>query len=153
MRFLRRVNLFVLCLATLVAVVSPAAAGEARSSDWAIRDGRLHVDGRWVFLKIGKPLRKFSDAAACDKLVTDLDTLQAKGFNALELNCYWHHFDTDGDGAIDVSLDPLARLIDAIHAKGMFPCLSVETYGVGGGKIPDPFWKRHPDAIAINAEG
>ncbi len=153
MRSWRRAGLLAVCIAALLAAVGPAQASDARSSDWTIRDGRLHVDGRWVFLKIGKPLRKFSDPAACEKLIADLDTLQAKGFNTLELNCYWHHFDTDADGTIDVSLEPLARLIDAINAKGMFPCLSVETYGVGGGKIPDPFWKRHPDAIAINADG
>lgn len=135
------------------AAAVPVVAAEARAGDWTIRDGRLHVDGRRVFLKIGKPLRKFSDPAACAKLTTDLAMLESKGFNALELNCYWHHFDTDGDGTIDVSLEPLARLVAAIHARGMFPCLSVETYGVGGGQIPHPFWQRHPDAIAIDAEG
>ena len=153
MKSVRLGNLLVVCIVALVAAGGPAVAGDARSSEWTIRDGRLHVDGRWVFLKIGKPLRKFSDPTACEKLVADLDTLQAKGFNALELNCYWHHFDTDADGIIDASLKPLSHLIDAIHAKGMFPCLSVETYGVGGGKVPDPFWKRHPEAIAINADG
>lgn len=132
---------------------APAAASEARSSDWTIRDGKLYVDGRWVFLKIGKPLRVFSDPKACQKLTEDLPTLKAKGYNALELNCYWHHFDKDADGTIDVSLEPLAMLVEAIHAQGMYPCLSVETYGVGGGKIPDPFWKRHPQAMAINSEG
>jgi hypothetical protein len=29
----------------------------------------------------------------------------------------------------------------------------VETYGVGGGNIPADFWRRHPDAVAINAKG
>ena len=150
---LLRSLVFFCCAVGMLALQLPAAAGDARDSDWAIRDGRLCVDGRWVFLKIGKPLRNFADSAACQKLTADLDTLKSKGFNALELNCYWHHFDTDGDGTIDVSLEPFAGLIEAIHAKGMFPCLSVETYGVGGGQIPDPFWKRHPEAIAINAEG
>lgn len=145
--------LIALFVTALLTPMPPAAAAGARSGDWTIRDGRLLIDGHWTFLKIGKPLRKFSDPAACEKLAADLDTLQAKGFNALELNCYWHHFDTDGDGTIDVSLEPLARLIEAIHARGMFPCLSVETYGVGGGQIPAPFWQRHPEAIAINAEG
>lgn len=76
-----------------------------------------------------------------------------KGYNALELNCYWHQFDRDGDGRPDVSLEPLAKLIEAIYAKGMFPCLAVETYGVGGGQIPAGFWQRFPDAMAVNADG
>ena len=146
-------GMLLVLLAALIVAQTPTAASEARSRDWTIQDGRLYVDGEWVFLKIGKPLCNFADPAACQKLGDTLDTLQAKGFNALELNCYWHHFDKDADGTIDGSLEPLAGLIDAIHARGMFPCLSVETYGVGGGKIPDPFWKRHPEAIAINAEG
>lgn len=130
-----------------------AWAAEAREADWQLRDGRLFVKGQWVFLKIGKPLRNFANPSGCQKLAADLPQLAAKGYNALELNCYWHHFDTDGDGTIDVSLEPLARLIDAIFDRGMFPCLSVETYGVGGGQIPDPFWMRHPEAAAVNAEG
>jgi hypothetical protein len=129
------------------------AVAHARDANWSIRDGRLFVADQWVFLKIGKPLRVFADPAACQKLAADLPTLKAKGFNTLELNCYWHHFDKDGDGTIDVPLEPLARLIDAMHDQGMFPCLSVETYGVGGGQIPDPFWTRHPEALARNAEG
>jgi acetyl esterase/lipase len=132
--------------------LSAAFASEAREADWAIHDGKLYVDGRWVFLKIGKPLRVFSDPKVCQKLAEDLPTLKAKGYNALELNCYWHHFDKDGDGTIDVSLEPLAGLIEAIHAQGMFPCLSVETYGVGGGQVPPAFWERHPDAVAVNAD-
>ena len=30
---------------------------------------------------------------------------------------------------MDVSLQLLSELIDAIHARGLFPCLSGETYG------------------------
>jgi hypothetical protein len=150
MRSIRLASLF-----AALFLVSPASAwaSEAREADWTIHDGKLYVDGRWVFLKIGKPLRVFSDPKVCQKLAEDLPTLKAKGYNALELNCYWHHFDKDGDGTIDVSLEPLAQLIEAIHAQGMFPCLSVETYGVGGGQVPPDFWKRHPEAIAVNAEG
>lgn len=144
--------LFVL-LTALAAWPQAALASEARSADWTIRDGRLFVDGRWVFLKLAKPLCNFADPAACQQLADTLGTIEAKGFNAISLNCYWHHFDKDADGTIDASLEPLARLIDAIHARGMFPCLSVETYGVGGGKIADPFWKRHAEAIAITAGG
>lgn len=132
---------------------SASVAGEARAADWTLRDGRLFVDGKWVFLKIAKPLRNFAEPRDCRQLAADLDRLKEKGFNALELNCYWHHFDRDGDGTPDVPLKPLSDLIDAIHAKGLFPCLSVETYGVGGGQIPEGFWRKHPDALAINAEG
>jgi len=125
----------------------------ARHKDWRIRNGKLYVDGKWVFLKIGKPLRNFADGNEVDKLIADLDVIQGKNYNCLELNCYWHHFDFDGDGVPDHSLEPLSRLIDAIYERGMFPCLSVETYGVGGGQIPKGFWEKHPDAIAINDKG
>ncbi|MBN2308534.1 MAG: beta-galactosidase [Candidatus Hydrogenedentes bacterium] len=130
-----------------------AGAGWSAESAKALRQGRLYVDGEWVFLKIGKPLRNFADAGSVDQLIADLPIIQEKAYNCLELNCYWHHFDPNGDGEIDMSLDPLRRLIDAITARGMFACLSVETYGVGGGTVPAGFWERHPDAIAVNAEG
>ena len=136
----------------LVAFVLMATA-QARPRGCEIRDGRLFVDGKWVFLKIGKPLRNFALAEACEKLIADLAILQQKGYNCLELNCYWHHFDKDGDGRPDASLAPLRKLVDAIAARGMFPCLSVETYGVGGGQVPEPFWGRNPDAYAITHEG
>lgn len=121
--------------------------------DWQIRNGRFHENGTWVFLKIGKPLRNFADEAQVNKLIDDLETIKKKGYNCLEINCYWHHFDTDGDGVPDVSLEPLRRLMNTIYEKGMYPCLSVETYGVGGGQIPEGFWQTHPDAVAINDKG
>lgn len=136
-----------------IVFTASAAFGGARKADWVIRDGGLWVAGKRVFLKTAKPLRNFADPAACDGLAADLPRLKEKGFNAVSLNCYWHHFDHDGDGRVDVSLDRLAALIRAIYDAGMFPCLSVETYGVGGGQIPAGFWKRHPDARAVNAEG
>ncbi|MCP4640061.1 MAG: hypothetical protein GY851_06500 [bacterium] len=119
----------------------------------ALRDGRFYVDGEWVFLKIGKPLRGFNNAGQIDQLIANLPRLQEKGYNCLELNCYWHHFDHDGDGVLDESTEPLARLIRAMDERGMYPCLSVETYAVGGGAIPKGFWKSHPDAVAVNADG
>jgi hypothetical protein len=128
-------------------------ADSARAADWVLRQGRLYVQGEWVFLKIGKPLRDFSREADCRTLAADLGKLRDKGYNAIELNCYWHHFDRDGDGRPEVSLQPLATLIDAIADAGMYPCLAVETYGVGGGQIPAGFWERFPDAVATNAEG
>ncbi len=149
-------------MASRIGVVAALASGlcgaadagsSARAEDWVLRQGRLYVKGEWVFLKIAKPLRNFGREADCRALEADLVKLRAKGYNTIELNCYWHHFDRDGDGRPEVSLEPLAGLIDAIHAAGMFPCLAVETYGVGGGQVPEGFWQRYPDAVATNAEG
>jgi len=121
--------------------------------DWQIRNGRFYDNGKWVFLKIGKPLRNFADEVQVDELIADLETIKKKGYNCLEINCYWHHFDTDGDGVPDVSLEPLRRLMDTLYEKGIYPCLSVETYGVGGGQIPEGFWQKYPNAVAINDHG
>ena len=120
---------------------------------WNIEDGKFFLDGEWTFLKIAKPLRNFSSASAVDQLIADLDVLRSKYFNTIELNCYWHHFDTDGDGVPDQSLAPLSKLVDAIYEKGMYPCLSVEIYSVGGGQIPAGFWSTNPDAYAIDDKG
>jgi hypothetical protein len=120
---------------------------------WEIKNGKFFLDGTWQFLKIAKPLRNFAQKDAVNKLISDLDILKEKKYNTIEINCYWHHFDLDGDGQIDVSLEPLNKLIDSIYAKGMFPCLSVETYSVGGGQIPEGFWKLYPDAYCINDKG
>ncbi|HHU26155.1 MAG TPA: hypothetical protein GXZ56_06005 [Bacteroidales bacterium] len=120
---------------------------------WKIENGKFYLDGKWVFLKVGKPLINFANAGQVDKLISNLDVLRKKHFNAIELNCYWHHFDENGDGIPDKSLAPLNKLINAIYAKGMYPCLSVETYAVGGGTIPEGFWTLHPDAYAINERG
>jgi hypothetical protein len=120
---------------------------------WEIKNGKFYFDGKWKFLKTAKPLVNFSDATAVDKLISSLDILRSKYYTSIELNCYWHHFDLDGDGIPDKSLDPLNKLINAIYERGMYPCLSVETYAVGGGAIPDGFWKLYPDAFAINDKG
>lgn len=141
---------FILSAALIVLTLGSA---HARPSEWEIRDGKFFRDGEWVFLKIAKPLRNFADPADIDRLIADLDLLEEKGYNAFALNCYWHHFDKTGDGSVDVSLEPLRRLISAIYDRGLFPSLSIETYGVGGGQIPGDFWVKHPDAVATNAEG
>ncbi len=120
---------------------------------WKIENGKFYLDGEWKFLKIAKPLRDFSSAASVNQLIADLDILREKYFDVIEINCYWHHFDMDGDGEIDKSLAPLNKLIDAIYEKGMYPCLSVETYSVGGGQIPKGFWDIYPDAYAIDDKG
>jgi hypothetical protein len=149
-----RISRSVLLLATLLSAIGVSGqSAESRSEDWVLREGRLFANGERVFLKIAKPLRNFADPKACRRLREELPVLQGKGYNAVALNCYWHQFDRDGDGQLDFSPQPLSELIDAIHALGMFPCLSVETYGVGGGTIPAPLWERFPDAAAINAEG
>src|SRR3546814_19773455 len=72
--------------------------------------------------------------------------------NVIEINCYWHHFDQDGDGVPDVSLEPLSRLINTIYAKGMMPCLAVDTYAVGGGQMPAGFWDRRSEARRVGKE-
>ena len=120
---------------------------------WEIKDGKFFQDGKWYFLKIGKPLVAFANPDAVARLVEQLPTIKEKGYNCLELNCYWHHFDFDGDGTIDVSLEPLKTLVDTIYALGMYPCLSVETYAVGGGVMPKGFFERYPDAIAVDETG
>ncbi len=118
-----------------------------------LRQGKLWVDGAYLFLKIGKPLRDYSNEAEIEQLINDLDRIQEKNYTCLELNCYWHHMDRDGDGVVDVDVEPLKRLIDEINARGMFASLSVETYGVGGGQIPDGFWDTYPGSIAVGTDG
>lgn len=120
---------------------------------WKIENGKFYFNGEWKFLKIAKPLINFSSAEAVDRFIPSLDILRSKYYTAIELNCYWHHFDMDGDGVPDKSLAPLNKLIDAIYERGMYPCLSIETYAVGGGTIPEGFWERYPDAFAINEKG
>jgi len=120
---------------------------------WEIKDGKFYLDGKWVFLKIGKPLINYADANSVNALKNNLDTYKSMYYNCLELNCYWHHFDTDGDGVPDKSLEPLRDLVEAIYNKGMYPCISVETYAVGGGNMPAGFFTKYPDAKAIALDG
>ena len=118
-----------------------------------LKQGKLFVNGEHLFLKIGKPLRDFGNQEQIEQLILDLDIIQEKNYNCIELNCYWHHLDRNGDGIIDVSIEPLKRLIDEINARDMFVVLSVETYGVGGGQVPDGFWTSYPDSIAVGIDG
>lgn len=120
---------------------------------WSIHDGKFYLDGKWTFLKVAKPLVNYGTKEGCDQVREALDILREKYYNTIEINCYWHFFDKDGDGIIDVSLQPLSDLIDEIYAKGMYPCLGVETYAVGGGTIPEGFWEKYPDAYAVDSQG
>ena len=86
-----RMHVFAKLLATLVVTglfipqsqCRTAEQSSTRAVDWTLRDGHLHVDGSRVFLKTAKPLRNFADAEACRRLEGELETLQAKGFNAV----------------------------------------------------------------------
>lgn len=120
---------------------------------WEIKDGKFYLDGQWTFLKIGKQTTDLSKAAEIDRIIASLDTLYAKRYNVVALSCSWHTFDINGDGKIDISLEPLNKLIDAIYVRGMFPMLAVGTYSVGGPVTPPDFFVRHPDAYAINDKG
>ena len=123
----QRLKLTLLTLAA-VALLLLVQSAQARQPGWEIReDGKFYDNGQWVFLKIAKPLRNFGLASECQGLINALPTLKAKHYNAFELNCYWHQFDMDGDGTVDVSLEPLKALINAIYDMGMYPCLTVET--------------------------
>ena len=140
----------------LCALGMPHATAQEETPDytkWSIHDGKFYVDGKWVFLKAAKPLINYADASNVSALIKKLEILKEKHYNAIEMNCYWHHFDKNGDGIIDVSLMPLRSIINAVYNRGMYPCLSVETYAVGGGNIPDDFWSRNPDAYAIDSKG
>ncbi|MCR5019064.1 MAG: hypothetical protein K6A64_09740 [Bacteroidales bacterium] len=128
-------------------------SGKEKVEKWSIHDGKFWQDGKWVFIKAAKPLTNYGTKEGCEQVTMALYHLQKKNYNAIEINCYWHHFDMDGDGTIDVSLAPLKKLIETIYARGMYPCLSVETYAVGGGNIPEPFWDKYPDAYAVDSNG
>jgi hypothetical protein len=127
--------------------------GVSCGKNWEIREGRFYVEGKPVFLKIGTPLRDFGKAEECEELIQALDLLKEKHYNALKINCYWHQFDFTGDGSIDATMEPLIRLLDTMEEKNIFPILSIETYGVGGGFLPEGFWQKNPDAVAINSKG
>lgn len=148
-----KVTLFSSLLLTTLASLMAAPAATAAESDIELAGGRLMVDGEWVFLKIAKVLRDLGTAEGCNQLIREIPVLKEKGYNCIAINCYWHHYDKDGDGTPDVPLEPLAGVIRAINAAGMFPAISTEIYGVGGGTVPAPFWERHPDVIAINSRG
>ena len=118
-----------------------------------LKDGKLWVDGQHKFLKTGKPLRDYGNAEQIDALIADLPIIASKKYSNIAINCYWHHFNPSGDGVIEISVEPLKKLIKAIRAAGMYVSLSVETYGVGGGQIPEGFWEKFPNTLAVNDLG
>jgi hypothetical protein len=142
-----------IALAALFTILPAQAQQDAPRDNWEMREGRFYDNGEWVFLKIGKPLNDYGSAERVDMMIAALDTLQAKNYNCLEMICYWHNFDPDGDGEIEVSLEPFSRLINEVHRRGMYVSIGVETYAVGGGTIPAGFWERHPGAVAVNSDG
>jgi len=123
--------------------------GASQAHAGTIENGKLKVDGQWVFLKTGCPLANF----AVENLNGTVDVLISKGYNNIKINLYWDHFDSDGDGQLDQSLDKVNALIDHIHANGIYCARSFETYNVGGGGVPVPFFDTHPDAQAVNSDG
>jgi hypothetical protein len=132
----------------------PSAIAEVKPGrNIRLLDGRLYVDNEWVFLKIGKVLRDFGSPETCDAFIREIPLLKRKHYNCIEINCYWQFYDKDGDGVVDVSLEPLSKVIRELDAAGIFPAISTEIYGVGGGTVPAGFWKRHPEAIAVNHRG
>ncbi|MFH1436441.1 MAG: hypothetical protein ABIJ56_12045 [Pseudomonadota bacterium] len=82
-----------------------------------------------------------------------VDVLASKGYNNFKLNAYWDHFDHDGDGTLDVSLGQVTNAISHIRSLGLYASISVETYNVGGGGVPAPFFTAHPEAQAVNSDG
>src|SRR4051794_8119790 len=62
-------------LACSAVVICFAVGVQAMGGERTIRDGKLFVDGKWVFLKIGKPLRDFSKKDEVDQLIRDLDVI------------------------------------------------------------------------------
>ena len=126
-----------------------------RFNNWKIENGKFYDNGKWVFIKNARPLRDWSNSASLAWLKENLKTLKEKNYTSVELNCYWHHFDKNGDGKIDDENKKanIRKAIDAIYDAGLYPCIGVETYSVGGGNIPNGFWDSNPGALAMNSSG
>jgi hypothetical protein len=136
----------------------PTVRQVAPGEEWAMREGRFHRNGQWVFIKTGKLLRAFADAKTADKAIADIDVLVDRlNFNNFSLNIYPDTFDADGDGRIDPgrreAYANIGRILDHGWKRGVFCSLSFETYNIGGGGTPATFFEQHPEAIAINALG
>ena len=120
---------------------------------WEIKNGKFYLDGEWRFLKIAKPLTVTSNPPECQEIIDEIPDLKKYYYNTVSIMCDYPNFDTDSDGVIDKSLEPLAKVIDAVYAAGMYPVLNFGSYTVGGGSLPDAFWERFPDAFAVNEQG
>ena len=120
---------------------------------WEVHDGKFYLDGKWTFIKAAKPLTDYSNPECCENVIGFLDKLREKHYNAVSLNVDWSVFDSDADGVINKSVEPLRRVIDEIYKRGMLPCLNMGIYSVGGNAVPAAFYERYPDADAINEKG
>lgn len=120
---------------------------------WEIKNGKFYLDGKWKFLKIAKPLTITSNPPECQEIINEIPDLKKYFYNTVTVLCDYSHFDTNGDGVLDKSLEPLANLIDKLYEAGFYPAINFGTYTVGGGALPDGFWERFPDAFAVNDEG
>jgi len=120
---------------------------------WEIKNGKFYLDGKWKFLKIAKPLTVTSNPPECQEIIDEIPDLRKYYYNTVTVCCDYSWFDTDGDGTLDKSLQPLANLIDKLYEAGFYPAINFGTYTVGGGALPDGFWTRFPDAFAVNELG
>ena len=120
----------------------------------ALKNGQIHINGKTVFLKIAKVLRRFDHASDIEKLEKDLPIIREKGYNMVEFSIYWDQFDKDGDGQLeDAPVESLRHIIAVARKQGFLVGLSTEIYGVGGGTVPAGLFDRNPDIVAINSEG
>ena len=130
--------------ATPAAAATPAVAAAreravAPGERWTICNGRFHRNGQWVFLKSGKLLRPFHEPETAAKVIADIDVLSSRlHYNNFSINIYPDAFDADGDSRIDPNREEayrgIDRILDHCWARGVFVCLSFETYNIGGGE-------------------
>ncbi len=153
-----------LCLADATAATGEPTATRspirhaAPGEDWALREGRFHRNGEWVFVKTGKLLRSFAEPKTAGQVIAEIDGMVSRlNFNNFSLNIYPDTFDADADGAIDPARREayanIGRILDHCWQRGVFGSLSFETYNIGGGGTPARFFQEHPEAIAIDALG
>ncbi len=121
---------------------------------WSIHDGKFYIDGKWKFLKIAKPLTITSNPPEAQEIIDELDDMARYHYNTVEICCSWDWYDTDGDGHLDKSVEPLRKVVDAVYAKGMYPCINLGNYSVGGNGVPEGFWSSHGDEVyAVDRNG
>src|SRR5688572_30642880 len=154
------ITALVLLWASIAAsAATPTKLREVSSDEkWEIRKGRFYQNGEWVFLKTGKLLSSFGEEGTADEVIADLDVMIDRlNFNNFSLNIYPHQFDADGDAEIDEKhkkgYEGVGRILDHCWKRGIFCCLSFETYNIGGGGVPNSLFDKYPDMGAVNAMG